>query len=129
VIWRFCSVVALACAVGCGTAATRNAGPMEIEIDAFSGRPNPQWVASPERAASVASALSSLADAPSRPEPDHLGYRGFIVRQAGLRARVYDGHVFVTTNGATRTFVDSAGLEKQLIDDARQRGFGEIIRK
>jgi hypothetical protein len=129
VIWRLCSVVALVFAITCGSPTTQNAGPMEIELDVFSGRPNPTWAASPERAASVSRALSSLPAAPGRPEAGHLGYRGFIVRQAGLRARVYDGHVFVTTNGATRTFVDSAGLENQLIDDARERGWAGVVRK
>jgi hypothetical protein len=42
---------------------------------------------------------------------------------------MYDGHVIGTTNGTTRTFIDSSGLEQQLIDDARERGFGDIIRK
>ncbi|HUP40514.1 MAG TPA: hypothetical protein VM115_10375 [Vicinamibacterales bacterium] len=116
-------------AVACASPTPVNAEPMEVAIDAFSGRPNPTWIASPERAASISRGLSSLTDAPARPEPDHLGYRGFIVRQGGLRARVYDGHVIIITNGTTRTFVDSAGLEAQLIDDARQRGFGDVIRK
>jgi hypothetical protein len=129
VIWRLCSVIALVCAIACASSNSQDAGPMEIELDVFSGRPNPRWVASPERAASVSAALSSLAVAPARPEPGHLGYRGFIVRQREIHARVYDGHVFVTANGTTRTFVDSAGLEKQLIDDARERGFGDAVRK
>jgi hypothetical protein len=102
---------------------------MEIELDVFSGRPNPTWTASPDRAASFSRGLSSLPNAPARPEPDRLGYRGFIIRQGGLTARVYDGHVFVTANGGTRTFVDSAGLEQQLIDDARERGFGGVVKK
>lgn len=102
---------------------------MQIEIDAFSGRPNLTWTASPERAASISRALSSLPDAPAQPEPGHLGYRGFIIRQGALRARVYDGHVFVTTNGTTRTFVDSTGLESQLIAEASTRGLGGAIRK
>ena len=102
---------------------------MEIELDVFSGRPNPRWVASPERAASISRGLSSLRDAPARPEPDHLGYRGFVIRQSGLRARVYGSYVHVTANGTTRTFVDSAGLEAQLMADAGERGFGELVKK
>ena len=122
-----CSVIALLCAIGCASPNTPVADSMEIELDAFSGRPNPTWLESPERAAAVARALSSLVEAPARPEPDHLGYRGFIIRQRGLHARVYGGYVTVTTNGATRTFFDSAGLEPELIDDASERGFGEIL--
>lgn len=124
-----CLVIALVCAVGCTSPNTDPADPMEIELDAFSGRPNPRWVPSPERAASMSRALSSLPDAPAQPEPGHLGYRGFLIRQGVLRARVYGGHVFVTTNATTRTFADSAGLEAQLIDDATKRGFAGIVRK
>ena len=125
----FCLVIVLVFAVACANPATVNTDLMEIELDAFSGRPNPTWVESPERAASVSRALSSLVEAPARPEPDHLGYRGFIIRQGGLHARVYGGYVTVTTNGAGRTFFDSAGLEPELILDATERGFGGVIRK
>ena len=124
-----CPVIALVVAIGCASPNTPVAETMEIELDAFSGRPNPKWLDSPERAASVSRALSSLTEAPARPEPDHLGYRGFIIRQAGLHARVYGGYVTVTTSGATRTFFDAAGLELELIDDASERGFGDIVRK
>ena len=124
---RLCSVTALVFALACASSHTEAANPLEIELDVFSGRPNPRWVASPERSAAMSRALSSLPDAPDRPEPGHLGYRGFILQQPGLRARVYRGHVTVTTNGVTRTFVDSAGLEQQLIADASQRGFAGVV--
>ena len=39
------------------------------------------------------------------------------------------GYVTVTTNGATRTFFDSAGLEAEFILDASERGFGEVLTK
>ena len=100
---------------------------MEIELDAFSGRPNPKWLASPEHTASLSRALSSLPEAASQPEPGHLGYRGFIIRYQGQETRVYRGHVFVKSAGATRTFADSARIEEQLIADASQRGFGDIV--
>jgi len=129
VILQLCSAVALVFAIACASPNTPGADPMEIELDAFSGRPNPTWTASPDRAASMSRDLSSQPDAPAQPEPGHLGYRGFIIRQGALRARVYDGHVFVTTNGTMRTFVDSTRLEAQLIDDATKRGFASIIRK
>jgi hypothetical protein len=128
-LWRLWSAIALTCAIGCASSNTPGADAMEIELDAFSGRPNPKWAASPERAASISRGLSSLPDAPARPEPDHLGYRGFIIRQGGMHARVYGGHVTVSANGTTRNFVDSSGLEALLIADARERGFGGIIRK
>jgi hypothetical protein len=128
-ICRLWSVFALLCALACASSNSPGTGPMEIELDAFSGRRNHRWTASPDRAASVSRALAALPAATDRGEPDHLGYRGFIVRQQGLYARVYDGHVIVTANGTTRTFLDSVGLEEQLITDARERGFGDVISK
>lgn len=125
---RWCSITALVFAIACVGSGTELANPLEIELDAFSGRPNPTWVASTESSRAMLRALSALPEAPGRPEPEHLGYRGFILRQQGLHARVYDGHVTVVRNGATRTFVDSAGLEQQLVADAGQRGLASVIR-
>jgi hypothetical protein len=126
-IRRLCPGIALTFAIACASVNTVATDPMEIELDAFSGRPNPTWVASPEQAASVSRALTSLRDAPAPPEPGHLGYRGFIIRQRGMQARVYGGHVSVTTDDTSRTFADSAGLEQLLIADANQRGFAGVI--
>jgi hypothetical protein len=129
VVCRLCVVIALAFAVACTGPSTSAVDELEIELDAFSGRPNPKWVLSGERAASISRGLAAPTGAPAatRLEPEHLGYRGFIIRQRGLHARVYDDHVTVTANGASRTFVDSADLEAQLIADARKRGFGDIV--
>ncbi len=74
-------VIALVFAIACASPNTPVADPMEIELDAFSGRPN------------------------------------------------HGGYVTVTTNGATRTLFDSAGLEPELIVDASERGFGEVLTK
>ncbi len=123
----WCSVVALLLIAACAGVNTGPAPQMEIELDAFSGRPNPKWLASPEHAASLSRALSSLPEAPSQPEPSHLGYRGFIIRYESQQARVYRGHLVVTAAGTTRTFADSARIEEQLIAAASQRGFGDIV--
>ena len=122
-----CLVAALMFAAACASTTAEVTNPLEIELDAFSGRPNPRWIASSERSATISHALSSLPAAPARPEPDHLGYRGFILQQPGLHARVYEGRVTVTANGTTRTFVDSAGIEQQLIADASERGFAGVV--
>ena len=122
-----CSIAALLLVAGCAGVNTGPAPQMEIELDAFSGRPNPKWLASPEHAASLSRALSSLPETPNQPEPSHLGYRGFIIRHQSQETRVYRGHVFQTAAGTTRTFADSARIEEQLIADANQRGFGDIV--
>ena len=121
------AVVALLLLAACTGANTMPAPQMEIELDAFSGRPNPRWLASAEDAASLMRSLSSLPDAPHQPEPTHLGYRGFIMRYEGQQARVYRGRVFVSAAGTSRTLVDSARIEAHLIADASQRGFNDIV--
>lgn len=126
-IRRMCSVAAILLVAACAGVNTGPAPQMEIELDAFSGRPNPKWLASPEQAASLSKVLLSLPEAPSEPQPSHLGYRGFIIRDQSQQTRVYRGHVFVTVAGSTRSFTDSARLEEQLIADASQRGFGDIF--
>ena len=126
-IRSLCSVVTLLLIAACAGVNTGPVPQMEIELDAFSGRPNPKWLASPEHAASLSRALSSLPEAPNQQEPSHLGYRGFIIRDQGQQTRVYRGHVFVTAATTTRTFADSARIEEQLIAAASQRGFGDIV--
>ena len=101
---------------------------MEVELDAFSGRKNPEWTLTPDVAASVNAALSSaLPEAPALAIPGHLGYRGFIIRSAGREARVYRGRIVVTDRGNTQTFFDSARIEALLAAEARRRGFAEVV--
>ena len=123
------SVIVVVFAVGCAGLRTNRVDDMEIELDVFSGRPNPTWVAAPERAAEITRRLSSLPEAQPQPEPDHLGYRGFIIRQRALQVRVWRGYITMTANGTTRGFVDSTDLEAQLIADATERGFGDALKE
>jgi hypothetical protein len=53
-----------------------------VELDIFSGRPNPRWHLSPSQVAEFERKLSSLppVSVSSLPHPPGLGYRGFIVR-------------------------------------------------
>src|SRR5882724_5553115 len=66
--------------------------PVEIELDVFSGRPNPRWLLSPSQEIEWAIRLDSLPNAAGQdmPEPPGLGYRGFTVR-ADKQVRVYGG--------------------------------------
>ena len=52
---------------------------MLVELDIFSGRPNPRWELSDAEAASVRELIDALAPAPAAapPVPPGLGYRGF----------------------------------------------------
>ena len=52
---------------------------MLVELDIFSGRPNPRWELSDTEAATVRELIDALAPAPAAapPVPPGLGYRGF----------------------------------------------------
>ena len=64
---------------------------MLVELDAFSGRPNPRWRLSDSEAAELVRLIAGLAPAPggSSPHLPGLGYRGFQLEGAAGAYRVY----------------------------------------
>ena len=99
-----------------------------VELDAFSGRPNPTWTLPPELARTVSDALSdSRSDAPALAVPGNLGYRGFIIRHEGQEVRVYKGRLLFNDGGRARTVFDAQGVEALLAADARERGFADVV--
>ncbi|HEV2720064.1 MAG TPA: hypothetical protein VG323_08600 [Thermoanaerobaculia bacterium] len=65
---------------------------MLVELDIFSGRPNPRWRLGDAEAARVRELIDALAPAPAAapPEPPGLGYRGFRIDDV---ATAYSGVV------------------------------------
>ena len=53
---------------------------VEVELDIFSGLPNPVWILSPGEGTLFREKLTGLPDASPRVLSTHLGYRGFLVR-------------------------------------------------
>ena len=54
---------------------------MRIELDVFSGRPNPEWTLTAAEAAELEAMTASLPVAAALPPPfDGLGYRGIVAR-------------------------------------------------
>ena len=63
---------------------------MLIELDIYSGRPNPRWEVDGEAESKLRRLLDGLALATTPPpEPPGLGYRGFVFGNS----RAYRGHV------------------------------------
>ena len=64
---------------------------MRVQLDMFSGRPNPEW----ELPAAVERELAQLERGlrPRQParEPPPLGYRGFVYREGRNARRAFDG--------------------------------------
>ncbi|MFB9908347.1 hypothetical protein [Allokutzneria oryzae] len=101
--------------VGSGPAAPGRT-VMEIELDVFSGIPNPRWPLSPEEAERLVALLPT--PLPSPPRSGALGYRGFVLhtadREFGLPATVHLGR-------------PTGALATQLIAQATQHGYAHLI--
>lgn len=57
--------------------------PLQIELDVYSGRPNPVWNLDPKETEFLLAQLEKLPSAPDvTPPTERLGYRGFIIKPA-----------------------------------------------
>ena len=101
---------------------------MQIELDAFSGRPNPSWTLTEDQAARLMGRLAALNQITSeKTAPDDLGFRGFILTSEDLRIRVCPGLITVEERGQRTTYRDTTGVYDELIKEARTRDFGGIV--
>ena len=87
---------------------------MLVELDAFSGRPNPRWELDEPRSQKLRQLQSRLKASRQAPaEPPALGYRGFWYSDANGRVRAYRGYV----KTARAVFADpSFSIERYLLD-------------
>jgi hypothetical protein len=95
-----------------------NASPAaqcEVELDIFSGRPNPRWSLSPQECTTLQERLAGLPPTTkAATEPPGLGYRGLIVhRTDGPKVKVYGGHAAARQSDAGRQ------LERWLLETGR----------
>ncbi len=103
-----------------------------VELDVFSGRPNPTWSVSAERSMELLHALQDLppADQPSR--KNGLGYRGFVLcnpdRVGGLapHIRIYGG-IVTMTDDRVQSYRDVHDIEHRLLLQASQNGYKTIV--
>lgn len=89
---------------------------MLVEIDIFSGRPNPRWRLSEMESTKLTGLIENLDHAPSSPSLNApgLGFRGFRLRDdAGRSWWAYGG--FVESSGGWR--VDSERLVERFLLD------------
>lgn len=106
---------------------------VEVELDVYSGRPNPSWTLGPTEAADFLGRLAALpAAAPHEPQTP-LGYRGFVVRVAGPAGadelRVAGGRVERSRAGRVEWYGDPRrALERSLLDSGRAHLPDELYR-
>lgn len=80
---------------------------VEVELDIFSGKPNPTWVLSDRDAAEFLDRLGSLTRMASGGIRNPLGYRGFVVDTGrGQLVRVQNGTVQITHGEDQSYFAD-----------------------
>jgi hypothetical protein len=98
-----------------------------IEIDVFSGRPNPSVQLTPQESQQLESRLADLPPS-NTPEPlSRLGYRGFIVHDGGRRIEIGSGRIVVWQGEQRTVYEDSHDAEDWLFKLAVQRGYGSLI--
>lgn len=96
---------------------------MHIELDIFSGRPNPSWELTPAESASFLQQLRALPRAGAGQPEEGLGYRGLIV--TGTAGALIDSFTTVVVSGGlvvgqhpqggTQTWLDTGrSLERWL---------------
>ncbi|HEY0035904.1 MAG TPA: hypothetical protein VGB66_04405, partial [Longimicrobium sp.] len=128
----------LASVLGCAAPAEKKVGATDavVELDAFSGRPNPRWVLSEADAVELAKRLRALSPAATTElPPGILGFRGFRIHNpggdAGIPERVYishDGVVMVGSEpGDAKYYRDNGGARQWLKADARKRGYEGVV--
>ena len=96
--------------------------PLEVELDIFSGRPNPRWVLPTDERDSLLNMVASLRDTAGPFPATGLGYRGFILRDSDREILVYRHLVRVKRGADENIYRDTAGLEERLAREAMRRG-------
>ena len=106
-----------------------SASGFQVELDVFSGRPNPTWPLTAEESHDLLARVGRLS-AGGGPVPAGLGYRGFIVYrfETGRPLRwlqVGSGTVWMA--GQSQPYRDTEGIEDSLRNQAIARGFGTAV--
>jgi hypothetical protein len=117
--------------IACSSNNAKHKMKISVELDAFSGRPNPSWELNPSESGELLKELSPLPEADKNKVEfnDGLGYRGFIISVRNQATgsleiyRVYNG--FILAND--KVFSDTNSVEKKLIEQARSKGFADLI--
>jgi hypothetical protein len=99
----------------------------EVELDVFSGRPNPKWTLSGQRVRDLEERLEGL-EPVQADEPHGLGYRGFVIRStSGVQVRAFNSILILTDARGKSSFRDQARLEQRLLEQADEHGFADLI--
>ena len=91
----------------------------DVEIDMFSGLPNPTWTLSDTQTASLLEMVAGLPQTESDAHSDNLGYRGMIVRLRDAAVRELVVHNGVVAVNGTRRADSDRRVERWLLETGR----------
>lgn len=105
---------------------------VEVELDIFSGMPNPTWVLTDAEAESFMKQLAALPRTSAGELSGNLGYRGFIVQVTqGTETRLIriQGGTVHTSEGATTIYVNDEDrkLERWLLNTGKPHLKSEVL--
>jgi hypothetical protein len=96
---------------------------VEVELDIFSGMPNPTWVLTDAEADSFMRRLAAVSGTSAGELSDNLGYRGFIVHMTqGAHTqliRIQNGAVHISNDATIRASDKDRELERWLLNIGR----------
>ena len=97
---------------------------VEVELDIFSGNPNPVWILSEADGVLFLKKLAMLPQASAKELHDDLGYRGFIVEVTneteGCLVRVQNGTIQLSQNDTNVYYRDqNRHLERWLLNSGK----------
>jgi hypothetical protein len=107
----------------------------EVQLLIFSGRPDPEWAVEGDSLQELVDrARTAIGQEPAySPQPGGLGYRGFIIRhqedalELPRELSVFHGVVTTHPSAQASHWRDVSGLESWLMEQARGKGYGEIL--
>ena len=122
------SSLALGCARGGGDAASA----LRVELDAYSGRPNPVWSLTEAEGEETLRRLRGVPPVQEILPLGGLGYRGFVLTGSAREgfpgtARVAAGLITFGDPERAAVYRDERQLEPFLMDLARARGYGAAL--
>jgi hypothetical protein len=107
--------------------------PITVRLLVYSGRPDPEWTLDMQAADDLARRVRDAASGQSihAPAEGGLGYRGFRItggEALGMPREfgVFRGVLSALAGPRSQHWLD-AGLEQFLLEDARRRGFAEVL--
>lgn len=94
---------------------------VEVEIDIFSGMPNPSWTLTETDAVTFLSKFNELHETEEKSLANNLGYRGFIIRiRQGLYQELHIQNGVVSVVNANKFLIDpNRSLERWLLETGR----------